>query len=214
MQRHLVLTAAALALSAGASTRAVAQQRPVSVIVGLGPAQGVSLGGLPGGQGTVNGKLLPSTTPMLGIQAPTPIRGVDLRLTVQHGHPFLALESGDGFVLRDRANFTTVTADAVMHLPRVAGFRPYLTAGAGVRHFDFDQAYYRRTGSAVIPRDETVPLIHAGAGVAFRLGSADVFAEVSGISSKFRTAGMDPGGRTVANVGYTLGVRIPLGRRR
>jgi len=214
MQRHLVLTAAALALAAGASTRTAAQQRPVSVIVGLGPAQGIGLGGLPGQQGTVHGKLLPSTTPMLGIQAPTPIRGVDVRLTVQHGHPFLALESGGGFVLRDRAYVTTVTADAVMSLPRLAGFRPYLTAGAGVRRFGFDQAWYRRNGSAVVPRDETVPLIHAGAGVAFKLGPADLFAEVSGVSSKFRTAGMDPGGRTVANVGYTLGVRIPLGRRR
>jgi len=42
MQRHLVLTAAALALAAGASTRTAAQQRPVSVIVGLGPAQAVT----------------------------------------------------------------------------------------------------------------------------------------------------------------------------
>jgi len=132
----------------------------------------------------------------------------------ESGHPFLALESGGGFVLRDRAYVTTVTADAVMSLPRLAGFRPYLTAGAGVRRFGFDQAWYRRNGSAVVPRDETVPLIHAGAGVAFKLGPADLFAEVSGVSSKFRTAGMDPGGRTVANVGYTLGVRIPLGRRR
>lgn len=214
MQRHLVLTAAALALAAAAPGHAAAQARPVTVIVGLGPSQGARLGGLPGPQGTVQSRLLGSTTPMLGIQAATPLRGVDLRLTVQHGSPTLALQGNDGFVTSGRVGVTTITADAVINLPRVAGARPYLLAGGGVRRYDFDEESFRGSDSPITPVDELEPLLHLGAGVAWRVGRVDLFAEASAVSTRFRTRGMDPGGRTVANLGYTLGVRIPLGRGR
>ncbi|HEX9937651.1 MAG TPA: hypothetical protein VGB15_11035 [Longimicrobium sp.] len=214
MQRHLVLTAAALALAAAAPGHAEAQTRPVTVIVGLGPSHAARLGGLPGPQGPVQGRLLGATTPMLGIQAPTALRGVGLRLAVQHSNPTLALQGEDGFVTSGHVGVTTVTADAVIDLPHVLGARPYLLAGGGVRRYDFDEDDFRGSASPITPVDEMEPLLHLGAGVAWRVGRADLFAEASSVSTKFRTRGMDPGGRSVGTFGYTLGVRLPLGRGR
>jgi hypothetical protein len=210
MQRHLVRTAAALALAMVAAAHAAAQRQPVSVIVGLGAGQGANLGDFNG----TPGRLLGSTTPMLGIQAATPLRGVDLRITAQHATPMLALRSASGDVLQDRAAVTTVTADLVMNLPRIGAIRPYLLAGAGVRRYDFDQAWYQARGATVVPRDAVVPTLHAGVGAAWKLGRAELFTEASLVSAHYRAPAVAPGSRTVANLGYTLGVRIPLGGSR
>ncbi|HEU4558037.1 MAG TPA: hypothetical protein VFS20_09315 [Longimicrobium sp.] len=214
MQRHLVFIAAALALAASIPRHAAAQERPTTVIVGLGRFGGASLGTPPSVEGDARARLRGTTAPVLGIQAPTRIRGVDVRLTVQHARPFLALETADGVTRHDRAGVTSLTADAVINLPPIAGARPYLLAGAGLRRYDFDQGDYRDRGVAVVPRDEVEPLVHLGAGVARRVGAVDLFAEASAVGTGYISGTMGRPGRTVGDFSYTLGVRIPLGRGR
>ncbi|HET7230313.1 MAG TPA: hypothetical protein VFJ16_09940 [Longimicrobium sp.] len=213
MKRHLVLAAAALALAATSTTHAAAQRRPVSLIVGLGPVQGSSLGYVADSDGGTSARLLGSTAPMLGIQAPTPIRGVDLRVTAQHSTPALAMQSADGYVVKDHAGVTSLTADLVINLPHVGPIRPYLLAGAGVRYYEFHERTYFADGASVAPQDALVPTLHLGAGAAWKVGPAEMFTEASLVSGHYSAPNALPGGRTVANVGFTLGMRIPLGRR-
>lgn len=213
MQRHLVLTAAALALAATIHSTAAAQQRPVTVLLGVSTLKSSSIGLLPGTQSAVPGQLLGASAPFVGLQLPTAIRGVDLRLTAQHASPYLAFRTAEGLALQERAGITSLTAEAVVHLPGVAGVRPYLLAGGGLRHYAFDQQSYADHGAAAIPRDATVPLLRVGAGASFKLGPADLFTEATLNSAHYRNQPGLAGARTVATFGYTLGVRIPLGRR-
>ncbi len=214
MQRHLVLTAAVLAVAASVPHDAAAQERPVTVIVGMGLTGGPSLGSVLHQQETVSATLGGALTPVLGIEVPTRLRGVDVRLTAQRSRPYLWLETPAGTTAIERAVVTNVTADAVINLPGIASVRPYLLAGAGLRRYEFNEDLYREQDSPVIPRDDVEPLVHVGAGVAWKLGPANLFAEASAMSTKYRNQALNPGGRTAGDFHYRVGTRIPLGRSR
>jgi len=151
MQRHLVLTAAALALAAAAPTSAAAQLRmpPVKLIAALGPSQGATLGFIraPGG-GAVPARHLGSNEVMLGLETRTPLRGVDLRLSLHDSNPYLALATGgnaDQAVAR--THLTTLALDAVIRLPHLGGAMPYLLVGGGLKRYGSTRATSGSPGS-------------------------------------------------------------------
>ncbi|HYH81108.1 MAG TPA: hypothetical protein VEX86_15000 [Longimicrobium sp.] len=216
MQRHLVLTAAALALAAAAPAPAAAQLRmpPVRLIAGLGPSQGATLGFLRTAEGgAVPARHLGTNAVMLGLETRSPIRGVDLRLSLQASSPHLALAAGSGTndeVVRP-TSMSALSLDAVIRLPHVLGAQPYLLAGAGLKRYDFDQEYFRLSGQPVVPRDQIAPMLKAGAGVAWNVGRVDLFMEGSASTNRFDHQ-YHPVGQMVQNYTYTAGIRIPLRR--
>ena len=74
------------------------------------------------------------------------------------------------------------------------------------------QARFRLDQSAVVPKDEIDAMVHAGVGVAWNLGKADVFVEAAGSSNHFQNNPTSPFGHNAQNYTYTLGIRVPLHR--
>jgi opacity protein-like surface antigen len=218
MHRHLVLTAAALTLAAAAPSPAAAQIRipPVRLIAGIGVVDGspVFLASVPAG-GQVIAWHHPATALQLGLETTSPVRGVDLRLSLEHSNPQLRLSGvGDNpaRIGHDvyRTGVNTLTLDAAIHLPRVLDSQPYVLIGAGATHFDYKQGYYRDSNQPVVPGDRTTPALHLGLGTAWSVGRYDLFVEGSSLNYP-RDAGLTSPNRK-GGVGFTAGFRIPLHR--
>ncbi|HEX6749250.1 MAG TPA: hypothetical protein VF092_18275 [Longimicrobium sp.] len=218
MNRHLVrttLAAAVTAVAAASPTAAQLRVPPVTLVVGAGAAGRSELG--PIGAGGVHewGQHQPGAALQLGVEAASPLRGVDLRLGYQFSNPQLAL--GDANHPENppqnvyRTGVGTLTLDAVVRLPRVLDARPYLLAGAGLRHYDYNQTSF--DSQPVRPEDKLEAGLHLGGGLAWNVGRYDLFVEGSGFFSRFgapQPTDTKFGGVRDANLG--AGVRIPLHR--
>jgi hypothetical protein len=212
MRPSFVRTSLAVAVAAAAlAAPAAAQLRvpPVQLIVGMGPLEANTLGFIgERGRETVSARHLNANALMLGVQARTPLRGVDLRLSVQHATPMLVL----GDQLTTPTSLTTVALDAVVNLPRLGGVHPYVLAGGGFKRYGFDQERFRLSGAEVVPHDETDAMAHAGIGAFYDVGRVDLFVEASASSNRFENNPTQGFSRNAQNYAFSFGVRIPLHR--
>jgi len=221
MKRTFVL-AAAVAVAAAHPAAAQIRIPPVRLIAGVGQVDGgpVDLYHTPTGPRyyTLHH---PATALQLGLETSSPIRGVDLRLNLQHSNPQLGLgqigtmeqpaaDPADVY----RTGVNTLTLDAAIHLPRVLDSSPYLLAGAGIKHFDFKQSYFRDSNQPFVPEDRSQAVAHLGLGTAWNVGRYDLFVEGSALLTRFRdpsSGNFDPiPGRREWS--FTAGLKIPLHR--
>lgn len=222
MRSSLVRTTLAAALVACAATNAGAQLRipPVRVFGGLGKVNENSLGTIGENGDRVYGRHHSATLWQLGVETASPLRGVDLRLGFESSHPLLTLVDTRPADYHqwtatdvDRTHIDRLTLDASVHLPHVLDAAPYLLAGAGVKRYDFDQAYFASTGQPATPRDQTRLGLHLGGGASWTVGRYDLFAEGSFLLSRFQS---DPRGPRepafVQDRSFTVGLRIPVHR--
>jgi opacity protein-like surface antigen len=218
MKRHLVL-ATTLALAAAAAP-AAAQIRipPVRLIAGVGEAGASNYGLFQNESGLYHLMHGASTATQLGLEAPSGIRGVDLRLGFQYWKPMLRRETvstaGDvGSAPQNvyRTSVKTLTLDAAVHLPRVLDSTPYLLAGAGVIRNDFKETYYHDSNQPVVPADRTLATLHLGAGTAWNVGRYDLFVEGSTFIAPhgdYFVEGYRM--RSQGNTTFTAGIRVPI----
>lgn len=216
MKTRIVLAAAVLALGTAAPAAAQIRIPPVRLIGGIGVVDGspVFLASVPSG-GQVIARHHPATALQLGLETTSPVRGVDLRLNLQHSNPQLRLSGGgdtpaqvDHDVYRTGVN--TLTLDAAIHLPRILDSRPCVLVGAGVTRFDYKQGYYQRSNQPVVPDDRTTPTLHLGVGTAWNVGRYDLFVEASALKYP-HDAGLT-GLYKQGGASFTAGFRIPLHR--
>lgn len=221
MKRTFVLSAA-VALAAAHPAAAQLRIPPVRLIAGIGQVDGGTVGlfTTPTGQRyfTLHH---PATALQLGLETSSPVRGVDLRLNLQHSNPQLTLGQIGTMEQPARApanvyrtGVNTVTLDAAIHLPRVLDSSPYLLVGGGIRHFDFKQSYYRDSNQPVVPADRDQAVGHLGLGTAWNVGRYDLFVEGSALLTRFRdpySGNFDPI-PSRREWSFTAGLRIPLHR--
>ncbi|HET7464632.1 MAG TPA: hypothetical protein VFJ82_25545 [Longimicrobium sp.] len=222
MQRHLVLTAV-LALAAASPAAAQLRIPPVRLIAGIGEVDGGSTGVYVAPTGArYYTRHHPATALQLGLETTGPVRGVDLRLNLQHSNPQLTLgqlgtlEGPAPAPASDvyRTGVNTVTLDAAIHLPRVLDSSPYLLVGGGIRHYDFKQNYFEASHQPVVPRDYNQAVAHLGLGTAWNVGRYDLFVEGSTLLTRFRdpyTRNFDPIPQR-SEWSFTAGLKIPLHR--
>lgn len=221
MQRHLVLTAA-LALAAAHPAAAQIRIPPVRLIAGIGQVDGTTAGifTTPTGQRYYT-RHHPATALQLGLETTSPVRGVDLRLNLQHSNPQLTLgqigtmeQPAADPVNVYRTGVNTLTLDAAIHLPRVLDSSPYLLVGGGIRRFDYKQNYFQASNQPVVPDDRSQAVGHLGLGTAWNVGRYDLFVEGSALLTRFRdpySGNFDPVPAR-REWSFTAGFRIPLHR--
>lgn len=212
MKRTLVLSTA-LALASALPAAAQIRIPPVQLVTGVGYSQGTSLGFLGNRDGAAFASHRNAAAFQVGLQTPSGVRGVDLRLSLQYSNPTLQMDKGD-LALEPvyRTGITTLTMDALVHLPRVIGARPYVLAGAGLKRYDFKQTYYRASNQPVVPDDEITPTLRLGAGAAWSLGRNELFVEASGTTNRLENRVDGPFSDRVQNFTYMMGLKIPLKR--
>lgn len=221
--KHTFVLAAAVAVAAAHPAAAQIRIPPVRLIAGIGGVDGETVDIY---STTPTGPRYftmhhPATALQLGLETSSPIRGVDLRLNLQHSNPQLKLgqigtveqpAAGAEDVYRTGVN--TLTLDAAIHLPRVLDSTPYLLVGAGIKHFDFKQSYFRDSNQPFVPEDRSEAVGHLGLGTAWNVGRYDLFVEGSALLTNFRapyTGNFDPiPGRREWS--FTAGLKIPLHR--
>ncbi|MGH7471163.1 MAG: hypothetical protein ACRENP_24710 [Longimicrobiales bacterium] len=91
-------------------------------------------------------------------------------------------------------------------LPAVSPIQPYLLAGAGVKKYNFDNAFATALFSFPDDRDW---MAHLGAGLGLKLGPLSIAAEVSDYISWFEMLGGD-GGKLQNDLFATVGLKIGL----
>ncbi len=110
----------------------------------------------------------------LAVEVATPLRGVDLRLGMSTSRPLLNVDRGPGAPAEvGRARLNTFTLDAVVHGPRLLGFRPYAVVGTGYRYYDFTEGGYFEG----ISTSHGAFLAHVGAGAAWEVGRYELTLE-------------------------------------
>jgi hypothetical protein len=114
----------------------------------------------------------------LAAEVRTPLRGVDLRVGVTR--------SRHGFFIPNvpvpplyTAAITTAGADVVVRGPRLLDVRPYVLAGAGLRHYAFSGPPAEQTDGTPFGNDALVPVAHVGAGLGWNVGRYELFLEAS-----------------------------------
>jgi hypothetical protein len=151
----------------------------------------------------------------LAAEVRTPLRGVDLRVGVTHSRhgfvPDVSQPPRDAAVVgRPTAAITTAGADVVVRGPRLLDVRPYVLAGAGIRHYAFSGLPAEQTDGTPFGSDALVPVLHVGAGLAWDVGRYELYLESSRyfdtLENGERFRGLDNNRERVLSVG----VRIPL----
>lgn len=221
MKRNFVL-AAALALTTAPPAAAQLRIPPVQLIVGggrVGPTHYATYGSPEGTHYMTHGG---ARTLQLGLQTPSAVRGVDLRLNLQRWRPrmYVTVPSAAaelGYMPHELlypTQLTTLSLDAIVKLPRVLASRPYVVAGAGLTRFDFNQRDYVERDQPVVPPDRTRPTAHLGLGTAWNVGSFDLFVEGSAYVVRLGDPAVDQQLRLNEghNTSLTAGFRIPLRR--
>ncbi|HET7230312.1 MAG TPA: hypothetical protein VFJ16_09935 [Longimicrobium sp.] len=216
MKRNLVL-ATLLALAATAAP-AAAQIRipPVTLIAGVGKAAEANYAAYLNESGMYQLEHGSSPVVQLGLETPSGIRGVDVRLGVTSWKPMARLEEGStsgGGQGISRTRMKTLTLDANVHLPRVLDAHPYLLAGGALVRSDFNETYYHDSNQPFTPSDHTTPALHLGGGIAWNVGRYDLFVEGSTyISAHHQYAVEGYKLKAGGNASLTAGFRIPLKR--
>ncbi|HEX8695327.1 MAG TPA: hypothetical protein VF746_23145 [Longimicrobium sp.] len=149
--------------------------------------------------------------PVLGLAAElrTPVRFIDLRGSVLHSRPVLRPDDED-FTTRSRTSVTLLTLDAVVRAPRVLDVRPYLVAGGGVKHYDFDQEELGAAGDDPFARDYTAPVFHLGAGLEWDVGRYGLYVESGIYTGEFKLESTRFTSYGQTEWPLTFGLRIPI----
>ena len=219
MKRNLVLSAA-LALAAAHPAAAQLRIPPVQLIAGVGEVGATYYGAYHGGSAVYDLTHHAARAWRLGLETPSPVRGVDLRLNLQRWSPRLTVSSitpGAAPVLPtgeiQRTTVTALTLDAVIRLPRVLESRPYVLLGTGLTRYDFNERYYQSAGQVALG-DRTRPTAHLGLGTAWSVGRYDLFVEGSTFTTRLERTTVDQrlDLHEGHNANFTVGVRIPLHR--
>jgi hypothetical protein len=225
MNASVVRTASAalflLALSTAASAQEPADTTPkarratIHLLPSLGRMDGRVLGFVEGD--FERPALIGDAGRVVGLAAEvrTPLRGVDLRAGITYSrHGFVPDASqppqDPAVVGRHTATITTAGADVVVRGPRLLELRPYVLAGAGIRHYSFSGLPSEETDGTPFASDALTPVLHVGAGVAFDVGRYEVYLESSRyfdtLENADRFRGLDNNRERLLSVG----VRIPL----
>jgi hypothetical protein len=220
MQRTFVRTAlATLAVLALAGT-AAAQEPPDTTprarrpVVHLRPSVGLSwpvtLASDPSPDG-YSAWLTRARALGLAAEIHTPVPFLELRAGVVHARPELFASEGRTMSSQGGTSVSLATLDAVVRAPWVFDVRPYLVVGGGIKHYDFNQEQLGARGDEPFARDQTVGLLHFGAGLEWDVGRYSVFLEQNLYISRFDAGSpglTDRGGQPEWPL--TFGLRIPI----